>query len=133
MSNLRRSFAFPLACALVALAWQADRTEKVTLQYRMARDAIAPSKFVAVIDGGISLPLELIWDLPKPEDKEKKEAQDKQKKRFDNLIRRLEEKGINGVEFECTGEWLLKGFKLRVTSVPQPTEAGERRIKENER
>ena len=45
---------------------KADPTERIVLQYRVARDAFAPSKFVAVIDDGMSVPLELIWDLPVP-------------------------------------------------------------------
>jgi hypothetical protein len=147
VSNLRRSLVLSLACALLAPAWpclaqaaadekdkqKAGPTEKVTLQYRVALDAIAPSKFVALFDGGMSVPLELSWDLPQPESPAKQEAQQKQKKQFDDMIKTLEEKGINGVEFECSGEWLHKGFRLRVTSVPQPTAAGQRRIKENER
>jgi hypothetical protein len=146
MSSLRCSLVLPLACALLAPAWpslataaadekgkeKSGPTEKVTLQYRVALDAVAPSRFVALIDGGISVPLELTWDLPQPEIPAKREAQQKQKK-FDDLIKTLEEKGLNGVEFECSGEWLHKGFRLRVTSVPQPTAAGQRRIKENER
>jgi len=147
VSNLRRLLVLSLACALLAPAWlylaqaaadekdkqKAGPTEKVTLQYRIALDAIAPSKFVALIDGGMSVPLELSWDLPQPESPAKREAQQKQKKQFDDMIKTLEEKGINGVEFACSGEWLHKGFRLRVTSVPQPTAAGQRRIKENER
>jgi hypothetical protein len=101
-----------------------------TLQYRIAWDAFAPPKFVAVIDGGITLPLMLTWDLPKLDEKEKGEAQEKQKKEFDDQIKKLEDKKINGVEFECKGEWLTKGYKLRVTSVPQPTEAGKKRIRD---
>jgi hypothetical protein len=145
--NLRRSLVLSLACGFLAPAWpylasaaadekdkqKAGPTEKVTLQYRVALDAIAPSKFVALIDGGMSVPLELSWDLPQPESPAKREAQQKQKKQFDDMIKTLEEKGINGVEFECSGEWLHKGFRLRLTSVPQPTAAGQRRIKENER
>jgi hypothetical protein len=111
---------------------KADKTEKVTLEYRTARDAYAPSKFIAVSDKGASAPLKVAWDLPKPDDKVKKELQDRRKKEFDDLIKKLEEKGINGVEFECEGEWLDRGFRLRLTTVPQLTEAGKKRIKEHE-
>jgi len=96
------------------------------LQYRVARDAVAPSRFVAVSDKGISAPLDITWDLPKAEDQKKK-------KEFDALIKKLEEKQINGVEFECKGEWLMRGAILRVTTVPQLTEEGKRRITENAR
>ena len=146
LSNCRRLLLLSLVCASLALAWfwvapapgqekekeKADRTEKVTLQYRVARDAFAPSRFLAVLDKELSAPLEIAWDL-KAEGKENKEAQEQQKKEFDDLIKKLEAKQINGVEFECQAEWLKRGFKLRVTSVPQPTEIGKKRIKENER
>ena len=147
MSTLRASRALPLACASLAAAglWltkaaaeergqeKAHVTEKVTLQYRVARDAFAPSRFVAVVNGGISVPVELTWDLPNPGGKKQREAQARQRGQFDDLIKKLEAKVINGVEFECIAEWLVRGVKLRVTSVPQPTEAGKRRIQENER
>jgi hypothetical protein len=127
-----------IACATSAQAQEkdkekADPTEKVTLQYRVARDAFAPSRYVAVINGGISLALDVQWDLPKLDDKEKRDAQEKAKKEFDDLIQKLEAKEINGVEFECRGEWLKKGLKLRITTVPQPTEAGKQTIKDNGR
>src|SRR5262245_2406762 len=141
LSNWRWHFPLALACVLFAFASlapgqdkdkkKADPTEKVTLQYRVAGDAFAPSRFLAVIAGGVSLPLEVSWDLPEQKDKEKKEAQEKQKKEFDDLIKKLEANQINGVEFECRGEGLKKGFKLRITSVPQPTEAGKKTIKDN--
>lgn len=108
-----------------------DPTEQVTLQYRVARDAFAPSRFVAVVHGGVTLPLDVTWELPKLEDKDKREAQEKRKKEFDDLIKKLEAGGINGVEFECKGEWLKKGVKLRITSVPAVTEAGKKTIKDN--
>jgi hypothetical protein len=99
---------------------RADRTERVTLQYRVARDAIAPSRFVAVSDKGISGPLDITWDLPKAEEKKREE--------FDALIKKLEDKQINGVEFECKGEWLMRGAILQVTTVPQLTKEGKKRI-----
>lgn len=130
-------------CACFALMWcaattggqekeKAGRIEKVTLQYRVAKDAFAPSKFVAIIDKGTTLPLQMTWDLAKAAGKEAKDAQDKAKKEFDDLIKKLEDREINGVEFECKGEWLKRGFKLRVTTVPELTEAGKKRIKDHE-
>jgi hypothetical protein len=133
------------ALAVFALTWyctatapcqqkdKADRIEKVTLQYRTAMDAFAPSKFIAVNGNSSSAPLEITWDLAKPDDKEKREALDRAKKDFDALIKRLEQKGINGAEFEARGEWLDRGFRLKLTAVPQLTEAGKKWIKENER
>jgi hypothetical protein len=109
---------------------KADPTERITLQYRVARDAFAPSKFVALIDGGMSIPLELIWDLPVPAAKDEGLAQERQKTEFDALIKHLEAKQINGVEFDCRGEWVQKGTRLRITTVPQPTETGKRKIRD---
>jgi hypothetical protein len=125
-----------VVCAALALIWpcvptapaqerakeKAGRTEKLRLQYRVARDAVAPSRFVAVSDKGISAPLHITWDLPKAEDKKRGE--------FDALIKTLEDKQINGMEFECKGEWLMRGATLRVTTVPQLTEEGKKRITE---
>lgn len=136
MSSRKRLYLLSVVCTSLALIWpwgaaapaqekgerRADRTERVTLQYRVARDAIAPSRFVAVSEKGISGPLRITWDLPKAEEKEKEE--------FDALIKRLEEKQINGVEFECKGEWVMRGAILRVTTVPQVTEKGKKRITE---
>jgi hypothetical protein len=147
MSNHGGWSVLRVACTVLALPWlglaqapareqgkeEAARLEKVTLQYRVARDAFAPSKFLAVVDGGISAPLELTWDLPQPQSKQKEEAQAARKKQFDDLIKKLEAEQINGVEFECRGEWLEKGLKLRVTSVPELTEAGKRRLQESGR
>ena len=135
-SNRQRALLLSVVCASLALIWpwvaaapaqeeakeKAGRTEKITLQYRVARDAVAPSRFVAVSDKGISAPLDITWDIPKAEEIKKKE--------FDALIKKLEEKQINGVEFECKGEWLMSGAILRVTTVPQLTEEGKKRITE---
>ena len=138
-SKRQRALLLSVVCASLALIWpwvptapaqekakeKAGRTEKVMLQYRVARDAVAPSRFVAVSDKGISAPRDITWDLSKAEEKKKKE--------FDALIKKLEDKQINGVEFECKGEWLMRGAMLRVTTVPQLTEEGKRRITENAR
>src|SRR5262249_32319733 len=124
-----------IACTTLARGQEKDKekrdaTEKVTLQYRVSKDAFAPSKFVAVIGGGISQPLNVSWDLPNLKDKDKKAVHERHKKEFDDLIKKLEANEVNGVEFECRGEWLKKGFRLRITSVPQPTEAGKKTIKD---
>jgi hypothetical protein len=135
-SKRQRALLLSVVCASLALIWpwvptapaqekakeKTGQTEKVTLQYRVARDAFAPSRFVAVSDKGISAPLEITWDLPKEGNKKKKE--------FDALIKKVEDKQINGVEFECKAEWLMRGAILRVTTVPQLTEAGKKRITE---
>lgn len=100
--------------------------EPVTLQYRVARDALAPSKFVGVVGDGITLGLSLVWELPLPESDEKKVAQQREKERFYRLIEMLEARQINGVEFECTGK--LNRFVLHATSVPRLTGRGLRQI-----
>jgi len=137
MSKRQRLLFLFVVCAFVAVIWgwvatapaqekaeeKADRAEAVTLQYRVARDAVAPSRFVVVTDKGISAPLDIRWDLPRGEEKKKEE--------FDTLIKKLEDRQINGVEFECRGEWLKGGAILRVTSVPQLTEKGKNRIREH--
>lgn len=120
-----------VALGLPASGQAPNPPEKVTLQYRTSRDAVAPAKFVAVVDGGITLGLDVAWDLPKHADLDKQAAQDKAKKDFDGLLQNLENRQINGVEFDCRGEWVKKGFKLRVVTVPQVTEAGAKRIKDS--
>src|SRR3972149_3603578 len=134
--NRQRALLLSVVCASLALIWpwvptapaqekakeKAGRTGKVTLQYRVARDAFAPSRFVAVSDKGISAPLDITWDIPKAEEIKKGE--------LDALIKKLEEKQINGVEFERKGERLMSGAILRVTTVPQLTEEGKKRITE---
>ena len=137
MSSRQRLLFLSVVCASVAVIWvrvatapaqekakeRADRAEAVTLQYRVARDAVAPSRFVVVTDKGISAPLDIRWDLPRGEEKKKEE--------FDTLIKKLEDRQINGVEFECRGEWLKGEGILRVTTVPQLTEIGKKRIREH--
>ena len=137
MSSRQRLLFLSVVCASVAVIWvrvatapaqekakeKADRTKAVTLQYRVARDAVAPSRFVVVTDKGISAPLDIRWDLPS--------GQEKKKGDFDALIKKLEERQINGVEFECRGEWLKGEGILRVTTVPQLTEIGKKRIREH--
>jgi hypothetical protein len=107
-----------------------DRTEKVTLQYRTAKDPVAPSGFVAVIDGKAVAPLDITWDVRRSEDPDEREKAARQFNEFEHLIKLIEVAGINGVEFECKGEWVKKGVKLRVTTVPQPTESGQKAIKD---
>jgi hypothetical protein len=44
------------------------------------------------------------------------------------LIETLEQKEINGIEFECMGQWLQRGMALKVMSVPQLTKSGKRSL-----
>jgi hypothetical protein len=125
-----------IVCFAGGIAWaqvqgKVEPIAKVTLQYRVARDAFAPSQFVAVIDGGISPVLEVTWDLPKSDEKDKREAQEKQKAQFDELIRHLEANHINGVEFECRCQWIPERAALRIVSVPELTASGKKRIRDS--
>ena len=42
-----------------------------------------------------------------------------------------QETQINGVEFECRGEWVREGARLRITTVPELTAAGRKRIQDS--
>lgn len=99
-----------------------NQKKNVILQYRMKLDAVFPSSFVLVTENAISVPLRIVWDLP--------DGKRKEKQAFDALIRELEKKEINGVEFECRAEQLPTG-ELRVLTVPQLTKKGRERIKEH--
>jgi len=110
----------------VPSAPNSGKEQKVTLQYRVSRDAFAPSKFVGVVGDGITNGLSLVWELPLPESEAQKLVQQEEKERFDSLIEMLEARQINGVEFECTGK--LSYFELRATTVPRLTDVGVRQI-----
>ena len=99
-----------------------EKFETIKMFYRIKFDAFAPSSFTAPIGMGSTLPLKITWDIS-----------EKEKKMFDEVIADLEKKKINGVEFSCKGEWLKKGRELRVTTTPQVTEDGKKRIKEGGR
>jgi hypothetical protein len=98
----------------------------VTLQYRIARDAYASSKLVAIVGGGMTSALSLDWQLPTPKSEEERMAQHRDKERFHHLIEILEAKQINGVELECNGS--LRGFVLQATGVPRLTKRGHAQI-----
>lgn len=110
----------------VASAPISGKQRKVTLQYRVAGDAIAPSRFVAVVGDRMTLGLSLVWELPLPKSEAQKLVQQEEKERFHRLIEMLEAREINGVEFECTGK--LTYFVLHATSVPRLTKLGVRQI-----
>jgi hypothetical protein len=98
----------------------------VSLQYRTARDAFAPSKFVGVVGDGITMGLNLVWELPPPSSERMRMAQHEEKERFNRTLEMLEARQINGAEFECSGK--LEGLLLHVTSVPRLTERGLRQF-----
>jgi hypothetical protein len=95
---------------------------KVTLEYRIAHDAFAPSRFVGVVGDGITWGLSLVWELPPPESEAEKVAQQEEKERFYRLLEMLEAWQINGVEFECAGK--LSPFVLHARAVPRLTARG---------
>jgi len=98
----------------------------VTLQYRVAGDAFAPSKFVGVVGDGLTMGLSLVWELPLPKSEAQKLVQQEEKERFHRLIEMLEARQLNGVEFECTGK--LTHFVLHATAVPHLTDMGARQV-----
>ena len=122
------NMALVLAMELLAAGCSAvaEAEQRVTLQYRVARDAFAPSRFVGVVGDGITPGLSLVWELPLPESEEQKAAQQQEKERFHRLLETLEARQLNGVEFECTGR--VDRFVLHATAVPRLTEKGLRQI-----
>ena len=113
----------------VASAPNSGKEKKVTLQYRVAGDAFAPSRFVAVVGDGITFGLSLVWELPLPKSEAQKLVQQEEKERFHRLIEMLEAKQINGVEFECRGK--LNPFVLHATTVPRLTNMGVRQVEDS--
>ena|SRR5688572_4872254 len=126
--HISRSVVMLSTLALLAAgcAVAAAPEKALTLQYRTARDAVAPSRFVALIGDGMTTGLILVWELPAPGDENQKRVQREQKEAFDRLLEVLEARQINGVEFECTGR--LDGIELRLTTVPRLSESGLRRM-----
>jgi hypothetical protein len=117
---------YALVLLAAGCAGMAETEQRVTLQYRIAHDAFAPSRFVGVVGDGITHGLSLVWELPPPESEEQKAAQQREKERFHRLLETLEARQLNGVEFECTGK--LDRFVLHAATVPRPTAKGLRQI-----
>ncbi|MHC5077312.1 MAG: hypothetical protein ACYTFM_12925 [Planctomycetota bacterium] len=80
--------------------------ETLTLQYRVSMDAVAPSKFVAVYEDGMTLALLINWKLD-PE----------QKQQLDALIAHLEAENINGQEFITRGRWIHEGYEVEIYNI----------------
>jgi hypothetical protein len=118
-----------LATACLASAPNSGKEKKVTLQYIVASDAFAPSRFVAVVGDGTSWGLSLVWELPLPKSEAQKLVQQEEKERFHRLIEMLEARQINGVEFECRGK--LNPFVLHATTVPRLTDMGVRQVEDS--
>ncbi len=89
--------------------------QTLTLQYRISMDAVAPSKFVAVYENGMTLGLKIHWKLNAA-----------QKQELDALIARLEAEKINGQEFIARGRWIHEGFELEVYDIERKAGAAAR-------
>jgi hypothetical protein len=89
---------------LVSKSNQDVRT--LTLQYRISMDAVAPSKFVAVYEDGMTLALKIRWKLNPA-----------QKQELDALIAKLEAEQINAQEFIARARWIHEGFELEVYDI----------------
>ncbi|MHC4648917.1 MAG: hypothetical protein ACYTBJ_25975 [Planctomycetota bacterium] len=87
----------------------------LTLQYRISMDAVAPSKFVAVYEEGMTLGLKIRWKLDAA-----------QKQELDALIARLEAEKINGQEFIARGRWIHEGLELEVYDIEKKAGAAAR-------
>jgi len=105
-----------------------DRSKKtVRLQYRTAGDALKPSGFLDVSGGRFRIdPFILAWRLPELSG-EKKKVQQEQVKAFHDLIERLERDGVNGLEFDCIGQY--ENSNLVVLSIPQLTKESRERLR----
>jgi hypothetical protein len=89
-----------------AVSRSGEDVHTLTLQYRISMDAVAPSKFVAVYEDGMTLGLKIHWKLNPA-----------QKKELDALIAQLEAEEINGQEFIARARWIHQGFELEVHDI----------------
>ena len=80
--------------------------QTLTLQYRISMDAVAPSKFVALYENGMTLGLKIHWKL-NPADRQE----------LDALIAQLEAEKINGQEFVVRARWIHEGYELEVYDI----------------
>ncbi|MHC4062149.1 MAG: hypothetical protein ACYSTZ_03045 [Planctomycetota bacterium] len=86
--------------------------QTLTLQYRISMDAVAPSKFVAVYEDGMTLGLKIRWKLNRA-----------QRQELDALIAHLEAEQINGQEFIARGRWIHEGYELEVYEIEKKAES----------
>jgi len=80
--------------------------QTLTLQYRISMDAVAPSKFVALYEDGITLGLKIHWKLNTAD-----------KRELDALIAHIEAEKINGQEFIARARWIHEGYELEVYDI----------------
>ncbi len=85
--------------------------KKVRLQFRVQMDAVIGRGFMVVEGDRMTRGVRIDWMIGQKD----RAAFAK----FHDLLRRVEEAGINGVDFACEGAWIVKGHYLRVISVPQ--------------
>ncbi|MHC4617813.1 MAG: hypothetical protein ACYTEQ_08675 [Planctomycetota bacterium] len=93
-----------------------QEVQTLTLQYRISMDAVAPSKFVAVYEDGMTLGLRIHWKLDAG-----------RKREVDALIAELEAAKINGQEFIARGRWIHEGFELEVYDIEKKGTPAARR------
>jgi hypothetical protein len=106
------------ACGQAQEKAKATADEKVTLQYRTALDmAVRPGFYAVRANRDISR-VQIVWSVRSGE-----------KKELDALIQELEKRQINGVEFECRGQW-IDGVTLRVKSLPNLSQTVKKQIRD---
>jgi hypothetical protein len=93
-----------------------QEVQTLTLQYRISMDAVAPSKFVAAYEDGMTLGLRIRWKLDAA-----------QKQELDALIVGLEAEKINGQEFIARGRWIHEGLELEVYEIEKKGEPAAKR------
>ena len=98
------------------LSKSSQDVQTLTLQYRISMDAVAPSKFVAVYEDGMTLGLKIRWKLNSA-----------QKQELDALIARLEAEKTNGQEFIARARWIHEGLELEVYDIEKKAEPAAKR------
>ena len=79
------------------------QVEEMILLYKISEDTECPSSFIVEYPGGLSLKLVIVWGLS-----------EKEKKEIDKTVQKLEKIKLNGARFKCKGEWIKRGYKLKV-------------------
>ena len=81
-------------------------TETVTLQYRTAHDAVAPSQFVALYTNGMTMGLTIDWKIDPA-----------MKHDLDRVIANYEKEIWSGATFTVKAVWVRKGFELIIYDI----------------
>jgi len=130
----RNDFAGEEAPSKAKTSVQKDQaSEACTIQYCGPGAAFAPGGFILITDDGPLLQaLQLKWTLPKLSGKDAKK-QTKQKKAFDTLVAKLQEKNVSA-EFECSARWSKpRPFisEFCVVSVPRLTKESKEKLQKS--